>query len=192
MHYGGEKMKKVLSVPLTLIFLFTFTPSIHPFPAKDCQLIVDSEYTKVVREAIKGAKKSIQMMMFEASYYQKYPDTPSNLLIRELIAAQKRGVKVAVILEQGESMDRTTDRNLLTGKLLAREGVDVTYDPPTLTTHTKLLIIDGETVILGSTNWTYNALTKNHEVSVLIRSPEMAKALSDYFNKVKASGSKEK
>ena len=56
----------------------------------------------------------------------------------------------------------------------------------------KLLIIDDETVIMGSTNWTYNALTKNHEVSVLIRSPEMAKALTDYFAKVKASGSKTK
>jgi cardiolipin synthase len=153
---------------------------------------MDSEYTKVVRDAIKGARKSIQVMMFEASYYQKYPDTPSNLLIRELIAAQKRGVKVEVILERGESADRTTERNLLTGKIFSKEGVDVIYDPPTLTTHTKLLIIDGETVIMGSTNWTYNALTKNHEVSVLIRSPEMAKALTDYFARVKASGSKAK
>jgi phosphatidylserine/phosphatidylglycerophosphate/cardiolipin synthase-like enzyme len=185
-------MKKVLSVPLILILFLIFTSSSLAFPAKDCQLIIDSEYPKVVREAIRGAQNSIQMMMFEASYYQKYPDTPSNLLIRELIAARKRGVKVAVILEQGESTDRTTNRNLLTGKLLAREGVDVTYDPPTLTTHTKLLIIDDETVILGSTNWTYNALTRNHEVSVLIRSPEMAKALTDYFAKVKASGSKTK
>jgi phosphatidylserine/phosphatidylglycerophosphate/cardiolipin synthase-like enzyme len=181
-----------VSLFLTPICLLCFLPSALAFPAKDCQLIIDSEYTKVVREAIRRAQKSIQMMMFEASYYQKYPDTPSNLLIRELIAARKRGVKVAVILEQGESTDRTTDRNLLTGKLLAREGVDVTYDPPTLTTHTKLLIIDDETVILGSTNWTYNALTRNHEVSVLIRSPEMAKALTDYFAKVKASGSKTK
>jgi cardiolipin synthase len=109
-----------------------------------------------------------------------------------LIAARKRGVKVAVILEQGESTDRTSQRNVLTGKMLAKEGVEVTFDPPTLTTHTKLLVIDSETVILGSTNWTYSALTKNHEVSVLIRSPEMAKALADYFAKVKASGSKTK
>ncbi|HUT84058.1 MAG TPA: phospholipase D-like domain-containing protein [Thermodesulfobacteriota bacterium] len=177
---------------LALFSLPCFINHVLAFPAKDCQLIIDREYTKVVREAIRGAQKSVQMMMFEASYYKRYPDTPSNLLIRELIAARKRGVKVAVILEQGESTDRTTDRNLFTGKLLAREGVDVTYDPPTLTTHTKLLVIDGETVIMGSTNWTYSALTKNHEVSVLIRSPEMAKTLADYFAKVKASGSKPK
>ena len=179
-----------LLMPLILILFLLFSSSVLAFPAKDVQVILDSEYTKAAREAIKGARKSIQLMMFEASYYQKYPDTPSNLLIRELIAAQKRGVKVEVILERGESTDRTTQRNLLTGKLLSQEGVDVTYDPPTLTTHTKLIIIDVETVIMGSTNWTYSALTKNHEVSVLIRSQEMARTLSDYFKKVKASGSK--
>jgi phosphatidylserine/phosphatidylglycerophosphate/cardiolipin synthase-like enzyme len=42
---------------------------------------------------------------------------------------------------------------------------------------------------LGSTNWTYYALTNNNEVSVLIRSKELAKELVDYFNRVKATGS---
>jgi len=177
---------------LTFILFFVSFSTLLAFPVKDCQLIVDSEYTTVVREAIKAARKNIQMMMFEASYYQQYPDTPSNLLIRELMNARKRGVRVEVILERGESTDRASQRNLFTGKILAKEGVDVTYDPPTLTTHTKLLVIDGETVILGSTNWTYSALTRNHEVSVLIRSPEMAKSLADYFTKVKASGSRAK
>jgi len=177
---------------LALIFAISLTTLALAFPAKDCQLIVDSEYPKAVREAIREAKKNIRMIMFEASYYPQYPATPSNLLIQELITARKRGVKVEVILEQGKSTDRTSQRNLLTGKILAREGVDVTFDSPTLTTHAKLLIIDGETVIMGSTNWTYSALTKNHEVSVLIRSPEMAKALTGYFDRVKAGGSKAK
>ena len=82
---------------LTLFFLPCFIHPVLAFPAKDCQLIIDSEYTKVVREAIRGAQKSVQMMMFEASFYQKYPNTPSNLLIQELIVARKRGVKVEVI-----------------------------------------------------------------------------------------------
>lgn len=176
---------------LFVLILINFTVP-FAYPVKDCQLILDSEYPKVVRDSIRAAKKSIQMMMFEASYYEKYPDTPSNLLIKELIAARKRGVKVEVFLEQGESTDRTSQRNLLTGKMLAKEGIEVIFDPPSLTTHAKLLIIDSEIVILGSTNWTYNALTQNHEVSVLIRSSELAKALLDYFSKVKMSGFKAK
>ena len=46
------------------------------------------------------------------------------------------------------------------------------------------LIIDGEVGIVGSTNWTYSALEKNHEVSVLIRSPEVARNLYHYFQRV--------
>ena len=60
----------------------------------------------------------------------------------------------------------------------------VRYDPVGVTTHTKLLIIDGEIGIVGSTNWTYSALEKNHEVSVLIRSPEVARNLYHYFQRV--------
>ena len=55
--------------------------------------------------------------------------------------------------------------------------MEVVYDPVTVTTHTKLLIIDGEISVVGSTNWTYSALEKNHEVSVLIRSPEVAREI---------------
>ena len=52
------------------------------------------------------------------------------------------------------------------------------------------MVVDGQLTLLGSTNWTYYALTNNNEVSVLIRSKELAKAIIDYFNRVKATGSK--
>ena len=52
------------------------------------------------------------------------------------------------------------------------------------------MVVDETTRPLGSTNWTYNALTSNNEVSVLIRSKELAKELIDYFNRVKATGKK--
>jgi len=177
-------------VPVAILFLFAVQSTLLAFPVKDAQLILDNDYGRVAREAIKGSRKSVKVMLFEAVYYEKYPDTPSNMIIRELIAAQKRGVKVEVVLEQGESTDRTTQRNYFTAKLLAREGVDVTLDSPTVVTHAKFLVVDTGIVILGSTNWTYSALTTNHEVSVLIRSPEMGQALSDYFKKVKGSGRK--
>ena len=58
------------------------------------------------------------------------------------------------------------------------------------TTHAKLMVVDGQLTLLGSTNWTYYALTSNNEASVLIRSQELARAIIDYFNRVKATGSK--
>jgi phosphatidylserine/phosphatidylglycerophosphate/cardiolipin synthase-like enzyme len=151
---------------------------------------MDAHYFQVAKKMIQEAKYSIQVMMFEMGYYDRNPNTPSNLLIRELINAKKRGVKVEVVLEVREGEDRTAKRNRHTGKMLSEEGVEVIYDSLSKTTHAKYVVVDGRLTLLGSTNWTYYALTNNNEASVLIRSKEVAKAFVDYFNQVKVTGSK--
>ena len=183
-------MKKII---VSVLFFFLFSPFYLPLsyslPTEDVQLVTDAQYFPAAKKMIQEAKRSVQVMMFEMGYYDEYPNTPSNLLIKELIAAKKRGVKVEVILEAREGEDQTTERNRYTGKILSKGGVEVIFDSLSTTTHAKVMVVDGQITLLGSTNWTYHALTKNHEVSVLIRSKEVAKEFIDYFNKVK-SGSK--
>jgi phosphatidylserine/phosphatidylglycerophosphate/cardiolipin synthase-like enzyme len=181
------------TILILFIFLLPFTNFLVPsfgLPAEDVQLVVDTQYFQIAKKIIQEAKHSIQVMMFEMGYYDKYPNTPSNLLIKELIDAKKRGVRVEVILEVKEGEDRATKRNRQTGKILSEGGVDVIYDSLSKTTHTKLMVVDGHLTLLGSTNWTYYAMINNHEASVLIRSKEVAEELIDYFNRVKATGSK--
>ncbi len=184
-------MKKVILAILFLSSLSTLYPQ-HSFslPAEDAQLVLNDQYFQVAKKMIQEAKHSIQVMMFEMGYYDEHPDSPSNLLIKELISAKKRGVKVAVILEVKEGEDRATVQNRHTGTILSEGGVEVIYDSLSKTTHAKLTVVDGKWSLLGSTNWTYHALTDNNEASVLIRSKEVAKGLADYFNQVKATGSK--
>jgi phosphatidylserine/phosphatidylglycerophosphate/cardiolipin synthase-like enzyme len=180
------------AILILFIFLLPFTCYLLPsfgLPTEDVQLVIDAQYFQIAKKMIQEAKSTIQVMMFEMGYYEKYPSTPSNLLIKELIDAKKRGVKVEVILEVKEGADRTTERNRHTGKILSDGGVEVIYDSLFKTTHTKLMVVDGHLTLLGSTNWTHYALTNNNEVSVLVRSKEMAKALMDYFNRVKDTGS---
>jgi phosphatidylserine/phosphatidylglycerophosphate/cardiolipin synthase-like enzyme len=183
----------VRKTALTILFFFLISalslPLSFGFPAEDIQLVTDAQYFQVAKKLIQEAKHSIQVMMFEMGYYDKYPNTPSNLLIKELMNATKRGVKVEVILEVKEGEDRTAKRNRHTGKILSDGGVEVIYDPLFKTTHAKLMVVDGRLTLLGSTNWTYYALTNNNEASVVIRSQELAKAIMDYFNRVKATGS---
>jgi phosphatidylserine/phosphatidylglycerophosphate/cardiolipin synthase-like enzyme len=184
-------MKKIIVSVLFIFLLSTlYLPLSFGLPAEDVQLVTDVQYFEVAKKLIQEAKHSVQVMMFEMGYYDKYPNTPSNLLIKELMNATKRGVKVEVILEVKEGEDRTAKRNRHTGKILSEGGVEVIYDPLSKTTHAKLMVVDGQLSLLGSTNWTYYALTSNHEASVLIRSQELARAIIDYFNRVKATGSK--
>jgi len=182
--------KKAVTVLLFILLSAFYLPPAFGLPAEDVQLVTDARYVQVAQKMIQEAKASIQVMMFEMGYYDEHPNTPSNLLIKELIHAKKRGVKVEVILEVREGEDRTTKRNRHTGKILSEGRVEVIYDSPSKTTHTKLMVVDGKLTLLGSTNWTYYALTHNHEAAVLIRSKEVAKELTDYFNRVKATGSK--
>jgi phosphatidylserine/phosphatidylglycerophosphate/cardiolipin synthase-like enzyme len=188
---GVESVKKII---LSFIFFFLLStfhlpPSVG-LPAEDVSVVANEQYFKVAQELIKGAKHSIRVMMFEMVYYENRSHSPTNTLLKELIGARKRGAQVEVILEVREGEDRATKQNRRCGKMLSEGGVDVIYDSPSKTTHTKVMIIDEQLTLVGSTNWTYSALTDNNEASVLIRSKEVAKELIGYFNKVKTTGSK--
>jgi phosphatidylserine/phosphatidylglycerophosphate/cardiolipin synthase-like enzyme len=184
-------MKKLHIVLLSLGLLCIFyVPLSRGVPVEDLKVVTDGEYLQTVMKMIQGAKRSIHIIMFEMAYYDDHPSTPPNLLIKELMAARKRGVNVEVILDVREKEDRTTKRNRRTGKMLSDSGIEVTYDSLSKTTHAKVLIADGETSLLGSTNWTYPSLSSNHEACVLIRSKEVAKELTEYFTRVKSEGRK--
>ncbi len=173
-----------------LLFSTFFVPIAFASPAEDVQLVTDNQYFQTAQKMIRDSRESIYVMMFEMGYYEDHPNTPSNLLVRDLIDARKRGVKVQVILDVREGEDRTTKRNRHTGKVLSAGGVEVIYDSLSRTTHAKTMIVDRKLALVGSTNWTYYALTDNHEVSVLIRSKEVAREMIDYFNRVKSTGNK--
>jgi phosphatidylserine/phosphatidylglycerophosphate/cardiolipin synthase-like enzyme len=123
-------------------------------PAEDVQLVTDTQYFQTAQRIIREAKTTIHVMMFEMGYYDDHPNTLSNLLIKELIDAKKRGIRVEVILDVREGEDRTTKRNRRTGKILSEGGVEVIYDSLSKTTHAKLMIVDGRFTLVGSTNWT--------------------------------------
>jgi cardiolipin synthase len=181
--------KAVFFRTLLLLILFNALVSCG-LEAQNVRFVMDSGYFPEVKALINSSRKSVQLMMFEATFYDKYPDSPSNQLINALMEAAKRGVKVDVILDVNKNNERNTLRNIATGRKLRKAGVDVTLDSKYVTTHTKLLIIDSRIVVCGSTNWTYSALTKNHEVSAVIDCPESAKKLQDYFQVVKSRGKK--
>ncbi|MCX5899431.1 MAG: phospholipase D-like domain-containing protein [Proteobacteria bacterium] len=75
-----------------------------------------------------------------------------------------------------------------TARLLKKAGVAVFFDSEHVTTHTKFLVIDNAIAVLGSTNWTYHALAKNHELSAVLYSPEAARSMNDYFEMVRRGG----
>ncbi|MCD6408292.1 hypothetical protein J7L87_04490, partial [bacterium] len=173
-----------------LIILLSF--SIFTFPAGkefkgEITPAENEKYFKEILPLIKNAKESIYVIMFLAGYYPEYPESPTNQIFSELIKAKKRGLRVEIILEQSDvpGYSNTTEKNLKTARFLSNNGISVYFDSPEKTTHSKLVIIDKKFVVIGSTNWTYYALTKNNETSVIIKSPELAKYFLRYYEKIK-------
>ena len=159
---------------------FAFSGEIKP--------ICDREYFPAVHSLLKNAKKSIYLIMHQIRYYEEYPESPSNLFCKNLIAAAKRGVEVKVIIEQSdlEIFSDSSKRNREVGYRLASGGVTVYFDPSKITTHCKLLIVDKRYTVIGSTNWSYYALDKNYESSVLIESEKTANYFIKYFEKLRS------
>jgi phosphatidylserine/phosphatidylglycerophosphate/cardiolipin synthase-like enzyme len=59
--------------------------------------------------------------------------------------------------------------------------VEVFFDSPKRTTHTKLAVIDGRYTFIGSHNMTQSALKHNNELSVLIDSQAVADKTLNYI-----------
>ncbi len=90
------KSKPIKKIILSILFFFPpsalYVPRSYGLPAEDVQVVADARYVEVAQKLIREAKTSIQVMMFEMGYYDQHSNTPSNLLIKGLIEAKKRGV----------------------------------------------------------------------------------------------------
>jgi len=134
-------------------------------------------YFPEVHRILQNSQKSIHMSLFELKYYKSFSTSKSNIIVQDLIEAHKRGVDVQIIVD-----DFSTENNAL--QLLKDEGIAVKLDPANVTTHTKLIIVDGEIVVLGSTNLSFYGLEKNNEVDVILISPEAAESYERYFQQL--------
>lgn len=181
--------KKTVTLVILIIFLgFTFfigRLSVQKETVK-MKVVVDREYYPVVHSLIKEAKKSIHIVMFEFFYYPEYPESYINILSDDIVKAKQGGVDVKIIVEGGEDFlgDNFRKKVMKVVPYFKENGVSIRFDPVGVTTHSKLLIVDGEVVVIGSTNWTYYAFDKNYETNVLIKSKSVASDFEKYFDKM--------
>ena len=94
----------------------------------------------------------------------------SSPIAKALLGAYKRGVKVAVILDKSQRMEKYS-----AATFLANSRIPTFIDDEHGIAHDKIMIIDGQTVITGSFNFTKAAEERNAENLLIIKSEELAK-----------------
>jgi len=152
------------------------------FSAEDVEYIGNREYIPNLVKSIKNAEKTIDVAMYSAGYYPQYTGGPDREVYGAMFDAVKRGVKIRVILDASDWNTSNTRKNQITADYLKSGGVKVWWDPPDITTHSKIVIIDTLYCIVGSTNWTYYAFVHNNETSLLVKSRPLAERLEKFFS----------
>jgi hypothetical protein len=90
-------------------------------------------------------------------------------MAQALIRAQERGVNVRVLLDERSEY---TNRNVI--DLLREARVPLRLDGSHAIAHNKVMVIDAQTVITGSYNFTNAAQSRNAENLLVLGSPELA------------------
>ena len=125
--------------------------------------------------AIAAAEHTIDLT---ASYF-----VPDELIMTALVAARKRGVRVRVLLP-GKHIDSETVRlssKASWGELL-EAGIEIHEYQPTML-HVKLLVVDGELVSLGSTNFDIRSFRLNDEASLNVYDRGFAARMTEVFER---------
>jgi phosphatidylserine/phosphatidylglycerophosphate/cardiolipin synthase-like enzyme len=90
-------------------------------------------------------------------------------IAKALLDAHTRGVQVQVILDKSQRSEKYSSADFL-----ANQGVPVVIDANHAISHNKVMVIDSETVLTGSFNFTKAAQEKNAENLLIIRDSALA------------------
>jgi phosphatidylserine/phosphatidylglycerophosphate/cardiolipin synthase-like enzyme len=127
--------------------------------------------TETIVNQIETAKSEILV--------QAYSFT-SSPIAKALTDAFKRGVKVEAILDKSQKRERYTSATFISSA-----GIPTYIDSKHAIAHNKIMIIDKETVITGSFNFTKAAEEKNAENLLIIKEKDLAKLYIDNWYKHK-------
>jgi len=130
--------------------------------------IQQREYYQTLLKLVHQAKKEIVISMFLIDYTKRGDDPIVVKLVDALVNAQRRGVKVKVVLEN------TILLNNRAYVRLVKNGVEVLWDHDSQITHAKLIVIDRKYSVVGSNNWTERAFRMNNEAALLVESEAVA------------------
>jgi len=135
-------------------------------------IVLPEDGAKPILAAIDGAARTLRVKMFVFS-------DPS--LLKAVIAAKRRGVKVRMMLNPARRSGEHD--NDATRKALERADIDVKdANPAFALTHEKSMVIDDETAFVESLNWATKNLTATRDYAVVTTRRDDVDEIVDCFD----------
>ncbi len=133
--------------------------------------VIGKEYPVKVIPLIDGAKKNIDIIMYDWRWYAGNPAFNVQQLNLAFCRAVKRGVFIRAVVNTPPLLE-----------ILSSVGIKARCTRNRRTLHAKFLCIDNEILVIGSHNFTKNAFNHNLEVSVIVNIPSELTRLAELFN----------
>ena len=130
------------------------------FPSWSVYFSPNGSCTEAIIKELGKAKTSVLVQAYS------FTSAP---ISEALLNAHKRGVKVEVILDKGRKREKNSRADFL-----AHAGIPTKIDAAHAIAHNKVIIVDGETVMSGSFNFTRAAEDRNAENLLVIRDKTLA------------------
>jgi phosphatidylserine/phosphatidylglycerophosphate/cardiolipin synthase-like enzyme len=157
---------KRFSLSILLFFLLSFPALVHsqdksiPCPTVTVYFSPNGGCSQAIVNQLDKARTSILMQAYS------FTSAP---IAKALLNAHKRGVTVQVILDKSQLKEK-----YLSLTFLYNQGIPTRIDAAYAIAHNKIMIVDRETVITGSFNFTTAAEEKNAENLLVIRDKILA------------------
>jgi len=119
---------------------------------------------------ISRAKSSLKICVFTIS---------DDRITRAILQAHRRGIPVKILTDNEKLYDKGSDI-----RELAQVGIPVRIDNTTNHMHHKFAILDNQTVLTGSYNWTRSAAQYNHENLIITNDKILVKNFSREFGRL--------
>jgi len=150
----------IFAVVLCMVFFPSFIQSQEKPPTIEVYFSPHGGCTDAVIKELNKAKSTV---LVQAYTFTSAP------IAKALLNAHKRGVKVEVILDKSQRTDQYSPATFF-----LNAGIPVKIDAVHAIAHNKIMIIDGETVITGSFNFTKAAEQNNAENLLVIHDKKLA------------------
>ncbi len=143
------------------------SPSATPYPEVtvggariECYFAPEDHVRKAIVRTVAAAQTKIEFLAFSFT---------SDEIAAAMIDRMAHGVRVRGVFDS--RMARSTGSEY---DALAKRGAEVFLDQNQYAMHDKVIVVDSETVVTGSYNFTQSAETKNDENVLIIHSPAVA------------------
>lgn len=165
-------MKKIIFIVLLVIPLVCSADAFSPNTYYQVCFTPNTDCTAKIVKAIKKAKKSILV--------QAYSFT-SRPIIKALASAKYRGINVKILLDKSLIINRSRYYSPI--PYFQDQNIWIRIDYLPVIAHNKVIIVDDNTVITGSFNFTRAAQKDNTENVLIIDDSKLAQKYTDNWYK---------